>query len=267
MECAEIRKLFVAGRIPAGPEVAAHVRGCGPCAELFAADAQLGRRLSEAVLPEVDAGELFALVARDVQGEVGLRARLRALPTRVRALGLVGVAFALLAYQLLENLRPDFAAYSAAVFWGVAVVLAVALGTGAWRVLRGASAPLGAAGRERWLALALLLLPALAVLVVPFGAASPEAFAGWGNPVACFSYGAGLVAPFLVLFWLFERRDGLPLTVLVSAGALAGIAANLLLHAHCPSAHLGHLLLGHASIGIAWALGLSALSRPLHRSR
>jgi hypothetical protein len=60
----------------------------------------------------------------------------------------------------------------------------------------------------------------------------------------------------VLLYWLFERRDQVPLSALVSAGALAGLAANLLLHAHCSSANWGHLLLGHASIGVAWALAL-----------
>jgi hypothetical protein len=112
-----------------------------------------------------------------------------------------------------------------------------------------------------------LVVPALAMLIAPLGSPSPEAAAAWGSPSTCFSYGAALVAPFLLLYWLFERRDNVPLTVLVSAGGLAGIAANLLLHAHCPSAHLGHLLLGHASIGVAWALALGLLSRPLQRAR
>jgi hypothetical protein len=70
----------------------------------------------------------------------------------------------------------------------------------------------------------------------------------------------------LLLAWLFERRDTVPPTALVSAGALAGVAANLLLHAHCPSAHLGHLLLGHASIGVMWAVTLGVLSRSFQRS-
>ncbi len=265
MECAEIRSLFVAGRIPAGPDVDAHLRVCGHCRELFEHHGQLGRQLADAVLPEPEAGDLFALIERDVQQEVGLRARLRALPTRIRAGVLLGVAGALPAYQLLVHPRPDLAQYSAALFWGVAALLSVALVAGAVRLLRGAGAPLDLAARERWLALVLLVVPALALLMVPFGSASPDA-AGWGNPSACFSYGAALVAPFLGLFWLFERRDALPITALVSAGALAGIAANLLLHAHCASAHLGHLLLGHASIGAVWALALGVLSRPFQRS-
>ncbi len=267
LECAEIRSLFVAGRVPAGPDVDAHVRVCGPCRELFEQDGQLGRRLAGAVLPEMEPGDLFALVDRDVQREVGLRARLRALPTRVRAGALLGVAVALLVFELLLRRRPDFAEYSPAVFWGVVLVFGGALVLGVRRVTRGPSAALGAEARGRSVAVALLVAPALASLLVPFGSGTPEMAATWGNPAACFSYGAALVVPFLLLYWLFERRDVVPVTVLVSAGALAGIAANLLLHAHCPSAHLGHLLLGHASIGAVWALALGLLSRPLQRSR
>ncbi len=267
MECAEIRSLFVAGRVPAGPDVDAHVRNCGHCRELFDQNAQLGRRLAEAALPEMEPGDLFALVERDVQQEVGLRARLRGLPTRVRAGALLSVAVALLLFELLLRRRPDFAEYSPAVFWGVVLAFGIALVVGVLRVTRGTSAPLDTERRSRAVAAALLVVPALASLVVPLGSGTPEMAAVWGHPEACFAYGAAFVAPFLLLYWLLERRDTVPVTALVSAGALAGIAANLLLHAHCPSAHLGHLLLGHASIGVVWALGLGLLSRPLQRSR
>lgn len=267
MDCAEIRSGFVAGRVPANPEVHEHLQGCPSCRELFENDAALGRRLAEAVPPEVEPGDLFALVERDVQQETGLRARLRALPSPVRVGGLVSVALALLAFELRFNRRSDFAEFSPEVFWGVALVLAGGLAWGAARLARGPAAPLASAARERWLAVAFLVLPAIAVLVVPSGSGSPEAAAAWGHPGLCFCYGAALVAPFLLLYWLFERRDRVPLAALVSAGALAGVAANLLLHAHCPSAHLGHLLLGHASIGLAWALALVLFSKPLQPSR
>ena len=223
--------------------------------------------MAEAVLPEMEPGDLFALIDREVAQEVGLRARLRALPTRVRAGALLCVALALLLFELLLHRRPDFAEYSPAVFWSVVLVFGAALVVGVLRVTRGASAPLRAQGRGRAVAVALLAAPALASLVAPLGSGTPEMAAAWGNPAVCFAYGAALVAPFLLLYWLFERRDAVPATVLISAGALAGIAANLLLHAHCPSAHLGHLLVGHASIGVAWALALSLLSRPLQRPR
>ena len=255
MECAEIRNSFAAGRVPAGAAVEAHLKVCPQCRELFEHDAGLGRGLAQAVLPAVEPGELFALVEREVSQEVGLRARSRALPTRVRAGALLSVAGALLVFQLLLKRRPDFGQYSPAVFWGVALVLAVALVAGALRVTRGPSAPLRSPGRERGLMIALLALPALLALLAPLGVASPGALA-WANPSNCFMYGAALVVPLVLLYWLFERRDAVPLTALVSAGALAGLAANLLLHAHCPSANLGHLLLGHASIGVVWALAL-----------
>ena len=255
MECAEIRDSFVAGRLPSGVAVEAHLEVRPHCSELFENDARLGRSLAQAALPEVPPGDLFALVERDVSREVGLRARLRALPTRLRAGILVGVVGVLRGFQLLLHRRPDFAEYSPGLFWAIAVALLVALVLGALLVMRGASAPLGSSNRERGLAVALLLAPALAALLAPLGTSSPDATA-WADPSGCFSYGAALVVPLVVLYWLFERRDSVPLSALMTAGALAGLAANLLLHAHCSSANLPHLLLGHASIGAVWALAL-----------
>lgn len=273
MDCAEIRSGFVGGRVPEGSAVDEHLRGCPHCSELFAKDAQLGRRLAQAVLPVVEPGDLFARVRQDVSHDVGLRARLRALPTRVRAGALAAVGLLLLVSQLLTQRRPDFEEYSPAVFWGVVAVLGGTLGIGSLRLLRGPIAPLHSAQRDRSFTLLLLVLPALLALLAPIGSPfTTSASAGngetsWGNPGACFGYGAALVTPFLLLAWLFERRDRVPSIVSASAGALAGVAANLLLHAHCASAHWGHLLLGHASIGVAWALGLALLARPFARAR
>jgi hypothetical protein len=256
LECAEIRNGFVAGRVPAGPEVEAHFQVCPHCRELFENDARLGRRLAQAVVPEVQPGDLFALVERDVSREVGFRARLRALPLRVRAGVLLGVATALFLFHLLFRSRPDLASYSPSVFWGVALVLGGALTAGAFSVLRGANASLGSQARRPETTLLLLLAPALLALLAPLGTGSTAATAAWGSPSSCFSYGAALVVPLVLLYWLFERRETVPLSALISAGALAGVAANLLLLAHCASAHPGHLLLGHASIGLVWALAL-----------
>jgi len=267
VECAEIRNGFVAGRIPAGPEVDAHVADCPHCPELFAHGAALGRRLAQGAVPEVDAGELFALVDQDVKRETGLRARLRALPTSVRLAALSAIAVALTLFELVFNRREDFAAFSPLLFWLISGSLGVSVVLGVRHVLRGVIAPLGALSQERTWALSLLVLPAVALLLVPVGSGVPEAAAAWGNPLGCFVYGALLVVPFLFLFWLFERRDHVSVATLVAVGALAGVVANLLLQAHCASAHLGHLLLGHATIGAAWSLALGALRKPLGLSR
>ena len=263
LECAEIRSEFVAGRVPAGPEVEVHLARCGHCRELFENDGQLGRRLAQAVLPQVEPGELFALVDREVAHEVGVRARLRALPTRLRTMILSGLVLLLLAAQIAFRCRPDFVEYQPGVFWGVALVLGGGLALGAHWLLRGTSAPLKSSSNERWVTLGLLVLPVFAILLMPLGTSSPEWLVAWGQPSSCFLHGALLSVPFVLVYWLFERRDRVPVSTWVSVGALAGIASNLLLHAICPSAHLGHLLAGHATIGVAWALLLAALSRPL----
>jgi len=239
------------------------LRSCPHCPELFEKEAALGRRLAQAVLPELAPGDLFALVERDVKVEVGLRARLRALPTRVRTAALVGVAGSLMLYQLLLHRRPE---YSSGVFWAICAAFGVASVVCSLQLMRGASAPLGAQARQRRAAVPWLALPALLALLVPLGTSSPVWLAAWASPSACFIYGAVLSAPLLLSYWLFERRNDVPTTVLVSAGALAGIAANLLLFVHCPSAHLGHLLVGHASIGVAWALLLAAVSKSRQRA-
>src|SRR6478609_5248104 len=82
VECADIRRNFVAGRVPAGPDVEAHVQGCPNCRELFENDARLGRQLAQAVLPEVEPGDLFARIDAELSRDVGARAQLRAPPTR-----------------------------------------------------------------------------------------------------------------------------------------------------------------------------------------
>jgi hypothetical protein len=266
VECAEIRSSFVAGRIPAGPEVEDHLKWCPHCRELFERGAELGRRLAQAVLPEASPGDLFALVDREVQQEVGPRAAVRAWPTRLRAVILAGVALLLAAAHLGMRRRIDFEDYSPAVFWVVAGLLGAAIGLGVWRLLRGANAPLAFVARERWAALGLLITPAAAALLIPLGSTSEKWLVAFGNPQYCFAYGAVLSLPLLGLYWLFERRDRVPLVALVTAGAVAGLAANLLLFTHCPSAHLGHLLLGHATIGVALSLLLAGLWRPSQRS-
>ena len=272
MDCAEIRSGFVGGSIPEGPAVAEHVALCPQCRELFEKGAELGRRLARAVLPPVPPEELLLAVEQDLAGEQGIHASLRALPTWLRTALLVGLGLLLVGSHLLLDRRSDFGDYGAVAFWGIALAFGGALLLGSWRLLRGASQPLAAARRERRVALLLLALPILAALLAPLGA--PPTPLGilreaetWGSVSSCFNYGVALVMPFALLAWLLERRDRVPLSALVAAGALAGIAANLLLHAHCSSVHLGHLLLGHASIGAAWALGLALLSRGFQRAR
>lgn len=260
LECVDVRRSFVAGQVPSGPELEQHLAGCPECRELFQDGARLGRGLGAAVSPELDPGALFELVGRDIALERGPRATLRALPTPLRTGMFVGVAALLLFSQLAWQRRPNFGVYSPVVFWTAALLLGAGVVVGAVRLLRGPSASLSSERRERALAPLLLAVPALVSLLAPLGSA--EAAALWGRPGYCFAYGAVLTAPLVLLYWLFERRDTPPSTALLAAGAVAGLTANLLLHAHCPSAHPGHLLLGHVSIGLVWAALLWLLKKP-----
>lgn len=268
MECAEIRSGFVSGRVPDGPAVTSHVQACPHCRVLFESDARLGRQLALGVLEVPEPGELFRAVSLDLEGETGLRSRMRSLSTSTRATALLMLAVMLAGGQLLLNRRQDFASYSPLVFWGISLILFVALGAGAWRLARGPLLPLDSS-RARWPLPLLLMLPALLALLAPLGA-SPrglrEEGADWGRPAACFSYGAVLVVPLLLWWWLGERRAAVPLAGLLTASAVAGLSANLLLHAHCSSVHWGHLLLGHASIGVVWAIGCRLLAGRRQRS-
>ena len=270
MDCAEIRSGFVAGRAPDGPAVQAHLAVCPQCRELFEQEAQLGRRLALSVLPIVEAADLFARVEQELAREAGLRGRLRALPTPARATLLVGaIGLTLLAVQLFMRRRGDWGEYSPALFWSVAALLVGAFCFGVQRLLRGAAAPLHSAERDRAFAILLLVLPALLALIAPLGAAGGDVedpALAWATSGNCFALGAAAVVPFLGLAWLLERRDHVPIVALALIGALSGVSANLLLHVHCGSEHLGHLLLGHASIGLAWALALGSIARRVTRA-
>jgi len=265
LDCADVRRSFVAGRVPVGPELEAHLATCPECRELLEDDGRLGRGLGGAVLPEPDPGGLFALVDRDIARDSGPRSKLRALPTRVRAVLVASAAGALLVSQLWLRPRPDLGVYSPVVFWSAALLLAVTIVVGALRLLRGPTAPLDSSRAERSLSVLLLAVPALVSLLAPLG--SDEAATRWGSPAYCLGYGVALTAPLVLLYWLLERRDAPPSSALLSAGALAGVAANLLLHAHCASAHPGHLLLGHVSVGVAWATLLWLMKRPAQVAR
>jgi hypothetical protein len=120
----------------------------------------------------------------------------------------------------------------------------------------------GSLGDFGWLVTAALALPFLVAFAPPTELS--RSF-GPGGALNCFSYGALLTLPIAALLWAFDRDDRLSLrTVCLSAAAL-GLSANLILELHCPSGNFVHVLLGHASLGIAW-LVLWACARLLNRA-
>jgi hypothetical protein len=259
MDCSEIRDAFVSGiRLPE-EQVQAHLASCPQCRALFEGDAEVGRNLAtqaSETLPFPD--ELFGQLEHRLALETGPRAWLRSRPSRVRLVFvLLPLLLVLLAGGLLRQ-RVDFALYPAQrvalllCVYFIAIVLA--LGTELSESYR--RNPL----RDH-LALFLfaLLVPVLAAFA-PATEASRQA--GPEGALGCFSYGALLTAPIAALLWAFDRDDRPSLrTVCLSAAAL-GLSANFLLELHCGNGNAQHVLLGHASLGLAW-LAAWAVARRL----
>jgi hypothetical protein len=106
---------------------------------------------------------------------------------------------------------------------------------------------------------------ALPFLVALAPATEASRALGPGGALSCFSYGTLLTLPTAALLWAFDRDDQLSLrTVYLSAAAL-GLSANLLLELHCGNGNFTHVVLGHASLGVAWLL-VWALTRRMSRA-
>jgi hypothetical protein len=249
MDCPEIRDSFLKGQQHGGPAVEAHLRGCPQCRELLTRDATLGRTLARAAsvaLPFEDA--LFERLEANVAREVGLRAWLRSRPTRQR-FG-VAVLSVLLVVALGGALRErsDFAEYPATRLWLLLGVYSVGVLFACTKELY-LSARRGSLADHVGLLIAALGLPFL-IAFAPATEASRHT--GAAGALGCFLYGALLTVPTAALLWAFDRDDRPSMrTVCLSAVAL-GLSANLVLELHCPSGNALHLLLGHASIGVAW---------------
>jgi hypothetical protein len=241
VSCAELRDAFRRGERPAGADVDRHVAECAACRELLAAPA-VGRLLA-APEPAFSLDPAFeAQVAADIAEERGLRTTLRALPTWQRVLLACAAAALLPALQVWLRPSPGrgdwVAPFAAAFVLACAVSLATARATPLWQKLGTLAVAAG--------------LPALL-----WGVTATDT-GELASPGLCFLYGGAFSLPLLGLFVLLERRDRLgPSDAALLAGAL-GLVAAIVLEYHCASAHRGHLLLGHASIG--WAFVVAALA-------
>ncbi len=258
MDCPDIRDAFMKGEVPADADVAAHLKGCPQCSELFARDAELGRSLgTEGTVNMPFEDELFARLEDEVAQENGPRAWLRSRPTGLRFAVVAVSVLAAIGLGGFARLRADFSEYPMARLLLLLGVYAIAI--------------LLAFAKELYLSIrrgsladhAGLLVGALGLpFLIAFAPATETSrHTGSGGALGCFGYGALLTLPTAALLWAFDRDDQPSLrTVCLSAVAL-GLSANFVLELHCPSGNASHLLLGHASIGVAWLAAWSMLRR------
>lgn len=249
MDCSQVRDSFISGSPLSGAQLDAHLASCPQCKALFEQDAELGRGLAaqaSATLPMT--ADLFGQLEQDLGRETGLRAWLRSRPSRARfLLSLLPVLLVVIAGGLLRQ-RPDFAQYPMARVALLLCVYFVAIALAFAKTL--SELP----RREPLRDYLPLLAFALSVPVLASFAPATEIsrHAGAEGALNCFSYGALLTLPVALLLWAFDRDDKPALrTVCLSAAGL-GLSANLLLELHCGNGNPTHVLLGHASLGLAW---------------
>lgn len=234
----------------------------------FAADAELralleDTRAEDAATAAQDADALSALRAGVREGvaaeDARLGATIRQQPFRARvALALLTVTLAVVGMWQLAP-RADAAHYPTwRLFLEAAVYLVVAA--------LGIAAAARGVHRPPLSTRAVTLLGAASVVIVVAVALMPAAH-DHGEHVSrgmmemispCTFVGLGLALPCYVLFRLIARGSRF---ASIAAAAAAGLAANALLHMHCPMIATEHVILSHAAMGLWVLLGGVCISQ------
>lgn len=248
-----------------------HAESCPVCSELLADSGAAARALSE--LPQADAvpnlDAVLATVTASIESERGVTGTLRALPTRARRLLAIALSLitALVTFLLIP--RADLAVYPmprmALVVTMLLVTLAAAVRLSLWPLQVTLPSP-----RTTFAVLALAIVAPIVCASLPAAhwAHHASMLGAHGDLVNrafhCFAAGLALGMPLLLLLRALDRNAHTVTRSALVAAAATGLSANLALQLHCPLTHPWHLLLGHATIGIAAMVAYGAL---VHRRR
>ncbi len=273
MDCTEVRAQYASGA-PAAPErVAEHAAVCGPCAELADADGALGRALGAAarVADEPVAPGLAARVRAQLDEDRGVVGALKSLSTSAR-ITLANAAVIVVAGAVLLVLgRPDLDVYPLGRMTVLVALHAVVVALALRASLRGLHlAPLTERRRLGLLAAA-VALPLGAALLPQAHAEHDASLVGGGSDlvpraVECFSFGAVLAVPVLLLLVTLDRGGARTPTRVALFAAAAGVSGALGLQLHCPIVHPSHLVLGHgtlvAAVVLIWVAARRLMTSP-----
>jgi hypothetical protein len=206
-----------------------------------------------------DLDGLYRALRADIARERGLRGWLRERSTAARLLAASGVIAGVCALAAVAFARSDLGAYPIERFvlslsaMGLLMVVSLVI----------ALRPLQRPGLPIWVSPAVAACSLLALaglyLVTPLPPA-PAALelASLRPALVCLAIGLAMGAPVYALIVLLERggpRRALPMA------AAAGLAANLVLHIHCPRTQLTHLMLGHFGAAALLLLAVALWTR------
>lgn len=216
---------------------------------------------------EISAGDLAALRAgldARIAADRGLIARLRARPTPERVALVVTVTALTVAATTLATPRGDLGALPLPPTLALMGVLGSVAAVATARLLRPLHRPPPRAASDRLLLALAALAPVAAALWSAQGhdgAAAGEGLTFLRRCAGCAAFGGALAVPVLVLATVLRRArvDGPAVAAL--AGVVAGIAATLVLHVHCPITAAAHVLVGHVALVPALALAATLWRR------
>jgi hypothetical protein len=255
VNCVDVREARLRGAV-LSPEAAEHAHKCPICS----ADTVEAGGAS----PELD--ELFRGITSAVDREKGITGWLRSRSTSSRILVAAIWVTVLVALSAIGMPRTAFAPLPVervvVVFGALAVLAAALLRVG----LRPAQTPAPCDRTILALIGAGLLLPAVTAFL-PAGAHPFPRYVEYTPTqatVGCFIIGGltGVLAILLLRALDRTAHDSRPAGVL--AAVTGGVVGNLALELHCPVTAPGHLLLGHATVGVMLVLAYGVLRRPAH---
>jgi hypothetical protein len=204
---------------------------------------------------EPDLNPVFAALEEDIASERGVRAWLCSRPTwqRVGLAALVAIAIPLLV--LATWARVDLPVFPRSRLAIELAILIIAALPALWLALR----PLHLPMLPQWTGVAVIATAVAAAALVaslpPAHALHPASMRGVGDELvaralACFIFGSIFALPMFLALFVLDRSPGLATTALV----LAGLVGNISLELHCPIVSPAHLLAGHFTVPLAFAL-------------
>ncbi len=265
MNCTDLEQMARDGQLRdrrREPAVVAHLRDCEGCQALYSDESPLGELLCEPSGFDFDSqhAEIEALLRAEDATWAG---RLKALPSSRRHALLFIFGLVLVTLTFVTWRRADFALYSGTRMLLVISSLLVAAAFVVSEALRPLSERPSARGRFALL-LTGLGLPVLFALLPQADYLHPANHGRepvWLGALPCLGIGCGVAMP---VVWLWSRLDrggevGSRFWFLLAG--LGGLFGNAVLQVHCPVTRVAHLMLGHASVGLAFGVVLVLLWR------